>query len=92
MAGPISEFTIFFGTVLFALEAIGVIMPLENEMRTPKDFRGSTGILNRAMFIIMALYIGLGLAGYLKYGSKVAGTGSSLFTTISRQIILVVII
>lgn len=76
MAGPLSEFTIFFGTVLFALEAIGVIMPLENEMKTPKDFRGPIGILNRAMFIIIALYIGLGLAGYLKYGSAVKGTGT----------------
>lgn len=28
----ISEFPLFFDTVLFALEAIGVIMPLENEM------------------------------------------------------------
>lgn len=77
MAGPISEFTIFFGTVLFALEAIGVIMPLENEMKTPKDFRGPTGILNRAMSIIIALYIGLGLAGYLRYGSEVDGTGTA---------------
>lgn len=73
-AGPISDFTIFFGTVLFALEAIGVIMPLENEMKTPKDFRGPTGILNRAMSIIIALYIGLGLSGYLKYGAEVKGT------------------
>lgn len=74
VAGPLSEFSIFFGTVLFALEAIGVIMPLENEMKTPKNFRGPTGILNRAMAIIIALYIGLGLAGYLKYGAEVKGT------------------
>lgn len=60
-------------------------MPLENEMKTPKDFRGMTGILNRAMSIIIALYIGLGLAGYLKYGSGVAGTGMGLFTTINSQ-------
>lgn len=49
-------------------------MPLENEMKTPKDFRGPTGILNRAMCIIIVLYIGLGLAGYLKYGNEVKGT------------------
>lgn len=38
--GHISEFPLFFGTVLFALEAIAVIMPLENEMQKPKDFVG----------------------------------------------------
>ncbi|XP_031630120.1 proton-coupled amino acid transporter-like protein CG1139 [Contarinia nasturtii] len=70
----VSEFPMFFCTVLFALEAIGVIMPLENEMRTPKDFRGSTGILNRAMFLIVALYIGLGLTGYLRYGDEIKPT------------------
>lgn len=46
-------------------------MPLENEMKTPADFRGSTGILNRSMFLIVSLYIGLGLCGYLKYGPDV---------------------
>lgn len=49
-------------------------MPLENEMKTPKDFRGPTGILNRAMCLIVALYIALGLAGYIKYGEHVAAT------------------
>lgn len=45
-------------------------MPLENEMKTPREFRGPTGILNRAMCLIIALYIGLGLAGYMKYGAN----------------------
>lgn len=49
-------------------------MPLENEMKTPKDFRGATGILNRAMCLIVALYIGLGLAGYMRYGANVQPT------------------
>lgn len=49
-------------------------MPLENEMKTPKDFRGSTGVLNRAMCLVVSLYTALGLAGYLKYGENVAAT------------------
>lgn len=72
--GEIKNFPLFFGTVLFALEAIGVILPLENEMKTPKSFGGIVGVLNIAMFVIVLLYIGMGLFGYLNYGSEVAGS------------------
>lgn len=40
-------------------------------MKSPKNFVGVTGILNKAMCIVIALYVGLGLSGYLKYGSEI---------------------
>lgn len=43
-------------------------------MKTPADFRGTTGILNRSMVLIVTLYIGLGLAGYIRYGTGVHPT------------------
>lgn len=46
-------------------------MPLENEMKTPKDFVGFTGVLNKAFALIVFLYIGMGLFGYLKYGNEI---------------------
>lgn len=46
-------------------------MPLENEMRTPRSYVGTTGVLSRAFVIIVILYIGMGLFGYLKYGSEI---------------------
>lgn len=49
-------------------------MALENVTKTPKDFRGTTGILSRAMVLIVILYTGLGLAGYIKYGPTVQAT------------------
>ncbi|KAJ0183608.1 hypothetical protein K1T71_000031 [Dendrolimus kikuchii] len=73
--GEISKFPLFFGTVLFALEAIGVILPLENEMKTPKDFVGKFGVLNRAMISIIILYVGMGLFGYLQYVHDQFGHG-----------------
>ncbi|XP_073950202.1 proton-coupled amino acid transporter-like protein acs isoform X2 [Choristoneura fumiferana] len=72
--GLLSNFPLFFGTVLFALEAIGVILPLENEMKTPKDFVGKFGVLNRAMITIIILYVGMGLFGYLQYGEAAEGS------------------
>ncbi|XP_045784934.1 proton-coupled amino acid transporter-like protein CG1139 isoform X1 [Maniola jurtina] len=73
-AGKIRDFPLFFGTVLFALEAIGVILPLENEMKNPKSFVGTFGVLNRGMVSIIILYVGMGLFGYLQYGEAAAGS------------------
>lgn len=50
------------------------IMPLENEMRTPKSFGGNFGVLNRSMIVIIFLYVGMGFFGYLKYGDHIAGS------------------
>lgn len=69
--GTLHEFPLFFGVVLFALEAVYVIMPLENEMKTPKAFGGVTGVLNSAISIIVVLYIAMGLFGYLRFGDGV---------------------
>ncbi|XP_026467878.1 proton-coupled amino acid transporter-like protein CG1139 [Ctenocephalides felis] len=72
--GELQHFPLFFGTVLFALEAIGVIMPLENEMKTPKSFGGKVGVLNISMVSIVVLYVGMGFFGYIKYGEDAQGS------------------
>ncbi|XP_049818590.1 proton-coupled amino acid transporter-like protein CG1139 isoform X2 [Aethina tumida] len=72
--GKIADLPLYFGTVLFALEAIGVIMPLENEMKTPKSFGGWCGVLNISMGSIVTMYILMGLFGYLAYGDDTLGS------------------
>ncbi|XP_029047226.2 proton-coupled amino acid transporter-like protein CG1139 isoform X1 [Osmia bicornis bicornis] len=72
--GHVANFPLYFGTVLFALEAIGVIMPLENEMKKPKYFMKSFGVLNIGMGTIVALYTMIGFFGYIRYGSNVYGS------------------
>jgi proton-coupled amino acid transporter len=59
---PISKYPLYFGTVLFALEAVGVNIALENNMEKPKDF---PRVLNFGMVIIVFLYAGMGFLGYL---------------------------
>lgn len=46
-------------------------MPLENEMKTPESFGSKCGVLNIAIFIIVSLYVFMGLMGYLAYGEAV---------------------
>ncbi|XP_033230584.1 proton-coupled amino acid transporter-like protein pathetic isoform X2 [Belonocnema kinseyi] len=63
-----SQLPLFFGTAIFALEGIGVVMPLENNMKTPTHFIGCPGVLNIGMFFVVLLYSVTGFFGYLKYG------------------------
>lgn len=58
----------FFGTVIFALEGIGVVMSLENNMKNPSHFIGCPGVLNFGMAFVVSLYALVGFLGYLKYG------------------------
>ncbi|KAF6201670.1 hypothetical protein GE061_004064, partial [Apolygus lucorum] len=73
-AGELRNFSLFFGTTLFALEAVGVIIALENNMQTPKSFGGYTGVLNKGMTVIVLLYVFVGFFGYIKYGPACLGS------------------
>lgn len=81
--GEVKNYPLYFGTVLFALEAIGVIMPLENEMKTPQYFGNTLGVLNIGMAVIVFLYTSIGFFGYIAYGDKVGG---SISYTIGNEI------
>lgn len=67
--GDISEFPLFFGTTLFAIEAVGVVVALEGNMKTPKSFGSKFGVLNVGMVVITLLYAFFGFFGYIKYGA-----------------------
>ncbi|KAH8373977.1 hypothetical protein KR200_006021, partial [Drosophila serrata] len=70
----ITELPTFFGTVLFALEAVGVILAIEENMATPKAYVRPCGIMNIGMGIVLGLYILLGFFGYWKYGDEALGS------------------
>ncbi|KAL4718996.1 hypothetical protein ACJJTC_011620 [Scirpophaga incertulas] len=61
-------------TVIFAMEGIGVVMPVENEMANPRRFLGCPGVLNVAMVIVISLYGIVGFFGYVQYGDEVKGS------------------
>lgn len=61
---------LYFGTVFFAFEGVTQVLPLHNNMRTTRHFRGWNGVLNTGMILIGCLYFTLGFYGYLKYGEN----------------------
>lgn len=69
-----AQLPLFFATVVFAMEGIGVVMPVENTMRKPQNFLGCPGILNTAMITVILLYAIIGFFGYVQYGNLVKGS------------------
>lgn len=68
------QLPLFFGTAIYAFEGIGVVLPIENQMKHKHELRGPTGVLNTSMVVVTALYIGVAFFGYLKYGEDVQGS------------------
>uniref|UniRef100_A0A336LIC8 CSON003690 protein n=1 Tax=Culicoides sonorensis TaxID=179676 RepID=A0A336LIC8_CULSO len=64
----------FFGTVIFALEGIGVVMSLENNMKTPSHFIGCPSVLCIGMSVVVFSYALTGFLGYIKYGDETQGS------------------
>lgn len=74
VVGYPARFPAFLSTVIFAMEGIGVVMPVENAMKKPEHFLGCPSVLVIAMSFIMILYTTLGLFGYFRYGDELRGS------------------
>ncbi|XP_031340853.1 proton-coupled amino acid transporter-like protein CG1139 [Photinus pyralis] len=66
----LERFPTFLSTIIFAMEGVGVIMPVENTMRQPQRLVDWFGVLNVAMGIVVVLYSITGFFGFIRYGSE----------------------
>lgn len=69
-----SRLPLFFGTVLYSFEGIGLVLPLQSEMKKPEKFASTFGVLNVGMTLVAAILLSMGFIGYLKYGENVMGS------------------
>ncbi|KAG6450761.1 hypothetical protein O3G_MSEX006741 [Manduca sexta] len=74
MSANIGDLPLFIGTVIFAMEGIGVVLPVENTMAKPQHFLGCPGVLNITMTVVVLLYMVMGFLGYVRYGDEAKGS------------------
>lgn len=65
---------LFFGTVIYLFEGIGLVLPLKNSMKNPSNFSRKLGVLNVGVSMQTVLFLCLGIFGYWQYGDKVEGS------------------
>lgn len=69
--GSIANLSLFFGTVIYVFEGIGIVLPLQSEMRHPNNFSRKLGVLNVGVLILTSFVITFGFFGYWQYGELV---------------------
>ncbi|EAT44709.1 AAEL003956-PA [Aedes aegypti] len=70
----LSNLPSFFGTAVYAIEGIGIVLPVENKMKQPQHFLQTFGVANFAICFITILYNIVGFFGYATYGEGTKGS------------------
>ncbi|KAK3909314.1 Proton-coupled amino acid transporter-like protein pathetic [Frankliniella fusca] len=68
--GTLADYPLFLSAMIYGMENIGVIMPVENTMRNPKHLVAGPNVLIWSMAIIAFCYIFIGAAGFLTFGEQ----------------------
>mmetsp|Transcript_12079 Transcript_12079/g.12084 ORF Transcript_12079/g.12084 Transcript_12079/m.12084 type:complete len:81 (+) Transcript_12079:1025-1267(+) len=58
---------VFVGTCVFAFEGVGIVLPVKDTTRNPKQYRF---ILTLIMTIVAFLLIAFGLTNYMAYSNE----------------------
>uniref|UniRef100_A0A1B6DHN1 Amino acid transporter transmembrane domain-containing protein n=1 Tax=Clastoptera arizonana TaxID=38151 RepID=A0A1B6DHN1_9HEMI len=92
MFSSVAQLPLFFSTVIFAMEGIGTVLPIENSMKNPHHFLGCPGVLSTAMSVVVVLYTSVGFFGYLKFGDETkASVTLNLEQTVLAQSVKVLV-
>jgi solute carrier family 36 (proton-coupled amino acid transporter) len=61
-----STWTLFIGTAIFTFEGVGLIIPIQESMKRPRNF---PSVLAIVMVIITVIFLSMGALSYAAYGS-----------------------
>nr|AKN21655.1 slc36a-2 [Schmidtea mediterranea] len=71
---PFNDVLVAFGIVIFAFEAINLVLPIQNKMKYPERYVTRAGVINTAMVTVVCLYAAMGFYGFLKFGENTQGS------------------
>ncbi|XP_065226276.1 neutral amino acid uniporter 4-like [Planococcus citri] len=71
LMGNWADLPLCFGVVVYSLEGISLVLPLQQNMKRKEKFLGSFGVLNLSLTIVVLLIIVVGFFGYFRYGDAV---------------------
>ncbi|XP_063375041.1 proton-coupled amino acid transporter-like protein CG1139 [Cydia amplana] len=97
MVANVSTWPLFFSTVVFAMEGIGVVMPVENEMKKPQHFLRCPSVLYISMTVVISLFTVFGFFGYVQFGDDVKGSitlnlpDDDIFAQVAKLLMAIVI-
>ncbi|XP_034232724.1 proton-coupled amino acid transporter-like protein pathetic isoform X2 [Thrips palmi] len=66
--GSVSDYPLYLSAMIYGMENIGVILPVENTMRHPQHLVAGRNVLVWSMAIIAFFYIFIGAAGFVAFG------------------------
>lgn len=69
-----TKWPFFVTTVMYALDGIGAVMPVENSMKEPDKFLGKPSVLLIAMSFITVIYFIIGFFGFVRFGDGTKGS------------------
>eukprot|EP00672_Neobodo_designis_P027020 CAMPEP_0174829882 /NCGR_PEP_ID=MMETSP1114-20130205/2200_1 /TAXON_ID=312471 /ORGANISM="Neobodo designis, Strain CCAP 1951/1" /LENGTH=498 /DNA_ID=CAMNT_0016063655 /DNA_START=30 /DNA_END=1526 /DNA_ORIENTATION=+ len=79
-SGEVAKWPLFICSNIFALEGIGVILPVENATGQ-RDKPRLPRMVQMTMFAIISLYLFYGMLGYLAYGCNLTNTSVTVLPT-----------
>jgi solute carrier family 36 (proton-coupled amino acid transporter) len=62
-----NSWTLFIGTAIFTYEGVGLIIPIQESMKHPKQF---PGVLATIMVLVTVVFLSAGALSYAAYGSS----------------------
>ncbi|XP_051829667.1 proton-coupled amino acid transporter 1-like [Antechinus flavipes] len=68
MFSELKNYALFFGIAIFSFESIGVVLPIQNQMKKKEQF---SLILYLGMFVVTIIYVIVACLGYLKFGAAI---------------------
>lgn len=72
--GNWKDLPLCFGTIVYSLEGISLVLPLQQNMKNKERFLGLFGVLNISLFVVVFLMVTIGFFGYYKHGESVANS------------------